>query len=105
MATSIRYSTVIMHCTDLSLTLTTALHEDGSVLSAISAFRDHNDFFICLHSTVGDDLCPYWNERSEKPMTKDFQFTNLNLICRFGMPGSTGSLPVYCGVELSCIFT
>ena len=36
---------------------------------------------------LGGDLLPH----SEKPMTKDFQFSHLNLIGRFGTPGSTGN--------------
>ena len=52
-------------------------HEDHSVLSAIYAFRNPADFFICLHYTVGYDLWPYSQEGSEKPITKDFQFSHL----------------------------
>ena len=61
-------------------------HEDHSVLSAKYAFRDPIDFFVCLQ--LGDDLWPHSRESSEKPITKDFQFSQL--IGRFGTPGSIG---------------
>ena len=50
------------------------------------------DFFVCLHSTVGDDLWPHSGEGSVKPITKGFPVVtlNLNLIGRFEMSGSTG---------------
>ena len=51
-------------------------YEDHSVLSAIYAFHDPIDFFVCLHSTVGEDLWPHSQGGSKKPITKDFQFSH-----------------------------
>ena len=52
-------------------------HEDHSVLSAIYAFRDPIDFSFVYILQLGDDLWPHSQEGSEKPITKDFQFSHL----------------------------
>ena len=61
------------------------------------------DFFVCLHSTVGDDLWPHSREGSEKPITKGFPVLtlNLNLIGRFGTPGLTERYRTFIS-SLSC---
>ena len=53
-------------------------HEDHSVLLAIYAFRDPILIFSFVYILqLEDQLWPHSRERSEKPITKDFQFSHL----------------------------
>ena len=56
------------------------------------------DFSFVHILQLGDDMWPHSREGSEKPITKDFQFSHLNLIGRLGTPGSTGT---FCNKFLS----
>ena len=46
-------------------------------------FRDPIDFSFVYILHLRDDLWPRSREGSEKPITKDFQFSHLNLIGRW----------------------